>query len=209
MKKNNDGYVLPFVLVVMIVLCIISTSLMTAALRNLQMQQKFTERMVDKYAAQGEIEKVIACLSQEGTFDKSGTEDADKQINKWITDTLIPEWIDEKTEGNTVTAELKSLTTVAKTVAGAAEDAEGTDPAEGTEESEGTQTGTSEGTYTGTLLLEIQRGTTTIACDLTISGNYKEVPPTAPSTIVTYKIEPKEPVYQSYVISHTTEGGGS
>ena len=65
MKKNNDGYVLPFVLVVMIVLCIMSASLMTAAFRNLQMQQKFTDRMVDKYAAQGEIEKIVAQLKQD------------------------------------------------------------------------------------------------------------------------------------------------
>lgn len=68
MKKNNDGYVLPFVLVVMIVLTIISTSLMTAALRNLQSQQKFTERMVDKYEAEGEIEKIVAQLSNEINF---------------------------------------------------------------------------------------------------------------------------------------------
>ena len=65
MKKNNDGYVLPFVLVVMIVLCIMSASLMTAAFRNLQMQQKFTDRMVDKYEAQGEIEKIVAQLKQD------------------------------------------------------------------------------------------------------------------------------------------------
>ena len=65
MRKNNDGYVLPFVLVVMIVLCIMSASLMTAAFRNLQMQQKFTDRMVDKYAAQGEIEKAVAQLKQD------------------------------------------------------------------------------------------------------------------------------------------------
>lgn len=69
MKKNNDGYVLPFVLVVMIVLTIISTSLMTAALRNLQSQQKFTERMVDKYEAEGEIEKIVAQLSREENFE--------------------------------------------------------------------------------------------------------------------------------------------
>lgn len=68
MRKNNDGYVLPFVLVVMIVLTIISTSLMTAALRNLQSQQKFTERMVDKYQAEGEIEKIVAQLSGKNHF---------------------------------------------------------------------------------------------------------------------------------------------
>lgn len=70
MRKNNDGYVLPFVLVVMIVLTIISTSLMTAALRNLQSQQKFTERMETKYAAEGEIEKIVAQLSNEENFVK-------------------------------------------------------------------------------------------------------------------------------------------
>ena len=64
MRKNNDGYVLPFVLVVMIVLCIISTSLMTAALMNLRIQQRFTEQMKDKYAAQGEIEKIVAILTR-------------------------------------------------------------------------------------------------------------------------------------------------
>ena len=68
MKKHDDGYVLPFVLMVMIVLCIMSTSLMTAALRNLKNQQKFTEQMVEKYAAEGEIEKIVAQLSREVHF---------------------------------------------------------------------------------------------------------------------------------------------
>ena len=64
MRKNNDGYVLPFVLVVMIVLCIISTSLMTGALMNLRIQQRFTDQMVDKYEAQGKIEKTVAKLTR-------------------------------------------------------------------------------------------------------------------------------------------------
>lgn len=64
MRKSNDGYVLPFVLVVMIVLCIISTSLMTGALMNLRIQQRFTDQMVDKYEAQGEIEKAVAELTR-------------------------------------------------------------------------------------------------------------------------------------------------
>lgn len=209
MKKHDEGYALVLVLVTMVVLGIAATALMSIGLRNLKAQQAVGERMVNKYAAQGEIEKVIACLSQEDTFDKSGTEDADEQINKWFTETLIPEWIDKKTEGNTVKAELKSLTTVAKTDAEAAGDDENSEPTDGTEAPEGTQTGTSEGTYTGTLLLEIHRGTTMIACELTISGNYKEVAPTPPSTIITYKIEPNEPVYKSFAISHNTEGGGS
>lgn len=70
MKKNNEGYVLPFVLVVMIVLTIIATSLMTAALRNLQSEQAFVERMKYKYEAEGEIEKIVAQLSNEENFSK-------------------------------------------------------------------------------------------------------------------------------------------
>ena len=75
MRKNNEGYVLPFVLVVMIVLTIITTSLMTAALRNLQSQQKFMERMVDKYQAEGEIEKIVAQL--DGIVEVTGYTDSD------------------------------------------------------------------------------------------------------------------------------------
>lgn len=84
MRKNDDGYVLPFVLVVMIVLCIISASLMTASLRNLQMQQKFTARMVDKYEAQGEIEKAVAQLKQDVVIEGNAT------------DTLTPRELSEK-----------------------------------------------------------------------------------------------------------------
>lgn len=78
MRKNNEGYVLPFVLVVMIVLTIIATSLMTAALRNLQSQQKFTERMVDKYQAEGEIEKIVAQLSALSTLTPTAGKPSDE-----------------------------------------------------------------------------------------------------------------------------------
>lgn len=96
MKKNNDGYVLPFVLVVMIVLTIIATSLMTAALRNLQSQQKFTERMETKYAAEGEIEKIVAQLSNEENF--SEFEYSHNQVDSlpWPQNTYVGEKVKEK-----------------------------------------------------------------------------------------------------------------
>ena len=121
MRKNDDGYVLPFVLVVMIVLTIISTSLMTAALRNLQSQQKFTERMVDKYAAEGEIEKVVAQLSNEENFAKifydaqstpSGTEN---QEVPWPTESDVKE-VMEKTINNLQIEDFVAL--VETTIAG-------------------------------------------------------------------------------------------
>lgn len=72
MKKHDEGYVLAFVLVVMIVLCLVALSIMSISLRNLQNQQASIQRMEDKYAAQGAIEKVVAELS-ELTFEANET----------------------------------------------------------------------------------------------------------------------------------------
>lgn len=71
MKKHDEGYVLAFVLVVMVVLCLVALSIMSISLRNLQNQQASIQRMEDKYAAQGAIEKVVAELS-ELTFEANG-----------------------------------------------------------------------------------------------------------------------------------------
>ncbi len=60
MKKHNEGYALVLVLVVITVLSLVAMAMTAASLRNLQNQQKSIERMEAKYAAQGEIEKVIA-----------------------------------------------------------------------------------------------------------------------------------------------------
>lgn len=62
MKKNDDGYVLPFVLVVLIVMALVATTALSAALRNINTQQNFIKRMQDRYQAEGEIERVVAEL---------------------------------------------------------------------------------------------------------------------------------------------------
>lgn len=62
MKKHNEGYTLPLVLVVMIIMCLIAVSVMSVALHNLQAQKTSITRMQDKYEAQGELEKKIAAL---------------------------------------------------------------------------------------------------------------------------------------------------
>lgn len=60
MKKQNEGYVLPFVLVVTVVLCLVAVAVLSSALDNFTAQQDSIARMQDKYAAQGEIEKIVA-----------------------------------------------------------------------------------------------------------------------------------------------------
>lgn len=78
MKKHDEGYVLPLVLVVMIVMCLIATSLMSFSLQNLKSQQASIDRMVEKYEAEGAVEIVVAKL--EGT--SLGSESLENYISK-------------------------------------------------------------------------------------------------------------------------------
>ena len=62
MKKHNEGYALPFVLVVLIVLCIIAVGIMDFSLRNLRSQQNTIQRMEAKYETAGKIEEIVAAM---------------------------------------------------------------------------------------------------------------------------------------------------
>jgi len=62
MKKHDEGYALALVLVVLTVICIVALSMMSVSLRNVTRQQVTLKHMEEKYAAQGEIEKVVARL---------------------------------------------------------------------------------------------------------------------------------------------------
>lgn len=63
MKKHDEGYVLVYVTVVLLVFCLVATTILTGALNNLRNQQNAIAKMEDQYAAAGEIEKVIAVLN--------------------------------------------------------------------------------------------------------------------------------------------------
>lgn len=60
MKKHDEGYVLAYVTVVLLVFCLVATMILTGALRNLQNQQNAIAQMKDQYAAEGMIEQVMA-----------------------------------------------------------------------------------------------------------------------------------------------------
>lgn len=64
-KRNEEGYVLVYVMVVVFVLCAIALALMSGTLHTLQTQEAMVQRMKDKYEAMGEIERVVAEI---GTF---------------------------------------------------------------------------------------------------------------------------------------------
>ncbi len=60
MKKHDEGYVLVYVTVVLLVFCLVATTILTGAHNNLQNQQRTNEKMKQQYLAAGEIEKVMA-----------------------------------------------------------------------------------------------------------------------------------------------------
>lgn len=62
MRKHNEGYSLVLVLVVMVVLSLIAVALMSFSLNNLKAQKAYTDRMQAQYAAQGEVEVLLAKL---------------------------------------------------------------------------------------------------------------------------------------------------
>jgi type II secretory pathway pseudopilin PulG len=60
MKKHDEGYVLIYVTVVLILFSLIGSMILTSAMKNLNAQQAAITQMQDKYVAQGMIELVAA-----------------------------------------------------------------------------------------------------------------------------------------------------
>ena len=190
MKKHNEGYALVLVLVVLVVLSLVSVALMSVGLRNLKNQKAVGERMQDKYAAQGEIEKLTAALALTGTHGRTNETtpegEHDKELSIWLTDGVIASWLNAVPEGTEATATLSDL----RITEGAK--VEGQLP---------------KGAYSGILTLEVSHGTAVIKCKVSVSGTYVLQNPVSPSIVYTYEITPKEPTYKAYDISHTAQGG--
>ena len=56
--KDNGGYALIYVLIVVLVLCAVAVSVCTAALKNYQAQEESVRQTRQLYQAEGEIEKI-------------------------------------------------------------------------------------------------------------------------------------------------------
>ena len=63
-KRNDEGFALAYVVVVIFILCSIAIALMSSTLRTLQAQENMVQRMKDKYEAMGEIERVVAAIQE-------------------------------------------------------------------------------------------------------------------------------------------------
>lgn len=82
MKKRDDGYVMVYVTVVLLLFCMIATMLLSGAMKNMQTQQNAIAQMRDRYAAEGMIERVVA-----GENNIEGVTIDDTDGNKTITAT--------------------------------------------------------------------------------------------------------------------------
>lgn len=68
-KRNTEGYVLAYLLIVITVMGLIAATLMTSTLQVVTAQEKSLTYMQSKYEAMGEIEKAIAQLTY--TFEQT------------------------------------------------------------------------------------------------------------------------------------------
>ena len=86
MKKHDEGYVLAYVTVILLLFCLIATGILTGAMKNLNNQQDTIQRMKDRYAAEGMIQQVIA----QGITDKNDTvKDAEGNVIQSLVVTTV------------------------------------------------------------------------------------------------------------------------
>lgn len=69
--KDNGGYALAYVLIVVLVLCAVAVSVCTAALKNYQAQEESIRQTQQLYQAEGEIEKFVALAEDVSSLQES------------------------------------------------------------------------------------------------------------------------------------------
>lgn len=69
--KDNGGYALVYVLIVVLVLCAVAVSVCTAALKNYQAQEESVRQTRQLYQAEGEIEKFVALVEDVSSLQES------------------------------------------------------------------------------------------------------------------------------------------
>lgn len=78
MKKNQDGYILIYVLVIILVMGAVTAGVMSASIRNLHAQKVYGQQMQELYEAEGIAEQLVAEIgAQSGTllFTEMGPDD--------------------------------------------------------------------------------------------------------------------------------------
>ena len=90
--KDNGGYALIYVLIVVLVLCAVAVSVCTAALKNYQAQERSIRQTRQLYQAEGEIEKFVALAEHVSSLQDSAeynSEDEAKAAAKEAYETYL------------------------------------------------------------------------------------------------------------------------
>lgn len=80
--KDNGGYALIYVLIVVLVLCAVAVSVCTAALKNYQAQERSIHQTRQLYQAEGEIEKFVALAEDVHLLTDSAEYDSQDEAKK-------------------------------------------------------------------------------------------------------------------------------
>lgn len=80
--KDNGGYALVYVLIVVLVLCAVAVSVCTAALKNYQAQERSIRQTQQLYQAEGEIEKFVALAEDVHLLTDSAEYDSQDKAKK-------------------------------------------------------------------------------------------------------------------------------
>lgn len=82
LRKDNGGYALVYVLIVVLVLCAVAVSVCTAALKNYQAQERSIRQTRQLYQAEGEIEKFVALAEDVHLLTDSAEYDSQDEAKK-------------------------------------------------------------------------------------------------------------------------------
>lgn len=105
LRKDNGGYALAYVLIIVLVLCAVAMSICTVALRNFQSQERSVVQTRQLYQAEGEIEKFVALaedLRTSGSAEGYATkEEAQAQAEENCKSSYENELVSKKAKLNT------------------------------------------------------------------------------------------------------------
>lgn len=89
LRKDNGGYALVYVLIVVLVLCAVAVSVCTAALKNYQAQERSIRQTRQLYQAEGEIEKFVALAEDVHLLEYSTKRDTKEAAEKAAMDAYV------------------------------------------------------------------------------------------------------------------------
>lgn len=104
--KDNGGYALIYVLIVVLVLCAVAVSVCTAALKNYQAQERSIRQTQQLYQAEGEIEKFVALAEDVSSLTDSAECDSESEAKdkaKAAYETYLKSLVNPPTSGYTLT----------------------------------------------------------------------------------------------------------